>query len=123
MNQRGDILLVGETLQTPGNRALQKALADLGEISLVEEGQIMQALADRPCKLLILDASQISTRGDHLIRAVKTKYPQLQIVLFTASPHWKIAKAAIKAGAEYIEKSQDPKILAERFAPVIELFR
>lgn len=120
MDERIKILLLSDTLDSPTNRALQQALAPVGEIHLAGEAELDRQLVEGSFQLLILDASLLTERPDELIREVKSKYPDLQIVLLTASPHWKVAKAVILAGANYIENSQDAKTLAVRFVPVLE---
>lgn len=120
MDAKINILLLSDTLDSPTNRALQQALSPAGEIHLAGEANLDQQLAEGSFQLLILDASIIIQQPDELIREVKFNYPELQIVLLTASPHWKVAKAVIQAGADYIENSQDAKTLAVRFAPVLE---
>jgi DNA-binding NarL/FixJ family response regulator len=114
------ILLVSDTLNSPENRALRQALDDQGEFELVGEAGLLPALARGGCRLLILDASCLESRSDELIQAIKKEFPGLQVVVMTAAPHWKVARAVIRAGGDYLEKSQDPKILRFRFTMVLE---
>lgn len=120
MNAKRYILLLSDSLSSPVNAALREALRSFAKIKLTSEANLWSTLEQQRFEILVVDASCIKSEVTELIREVQNLYAHIKIVYLTASPHWKIAKAVTLAGAEYLEKSQDPKTLHNRFKPLIE---
>jgi DNA-binding NarL/FixJ family response regulator len=98
-------LLVGDAPEDYGRQVLREALAELGTLSTVGEPDLPGKLAALAPDVVIVDAGGVSSPPQAVARILELR-KEAKVVVITASPQWKVAKAVIVAGAlDYLEKS------------------
>lgn len=102
-------LLVGEGHKTPWVRAVQRALADLGQVDSVTEEQALEALGRNHHDVALINAGRVRDAA-LTTSCLRASQPDLCVVVFTASPTWQRAREVYRAGAiDYRRKSLDEK--------------
>ena len=72
--------------------------------------------------VVIVDAGAVKSAPEVVTR-VQALDPDTKAVVVTASPHWKIAKAVIQAGAaDYLSKSLNKEKIVSSFRTILEEF-
>src|SRR5579863_3058527 len=102
---RGSILVIDdETEIREGLEALLSSEDFL--VTLAESGEAgLRKLSENPYDLLLLDVSLPGSNGLELLRDIRTRDPNLPIILITAYGSIDMARAAFKSGAQdYITK-------------------
>jgi DNA-binding NarL/FixJ family response regulator len=113
-------LLVGTGTETLWPLVLQRALSALGELHTVPEEEALQTVAESRYDVIIVDASEVSD-VPALVSRLRTQRPQTRIVVVTASPTWRRAREALRAGAtDYIRKLSDEEELRSRIQAVLD---
>lgn len=114
-------LLISDAADDHWNRVLREALAVLGPLQIVSEGEAAALLQVHAYDTVIIDAGAVSSAPKELIRQIHQLDPGARVVVVTASPHWKIAKAVIRAGAaDYIEKTLNRDEILACFGKILE---
>lgn len=71
---------------------LQEMIETMGHVGIVAENgrEALQILIQTPVDLIITDFRMPHMNGGQLLKAVKTKNPQLPVILITGSPDWQL---------------------------------
>lgn len=107
-------LLIGEREESPVFDNLANALVSFGKLQVLTQEEALRQIQHQEYSLIILDAA-ILKGGMELITSIRVKWPKARIVVLTASPTWRRAREALKAGAmDYLTKTlnQDEYIAA-----------
>ena len=97
---------------------LREALAPLGKLRTMEVQEAMNLSGDHLQELMIIDAT-FTENVDMLVSRVRSAQPDRRIVVVTASPTWKRARAAFEAGAiDYLPKSLTKADLLRTFSQI-----
>lgn len=114
-------LLVSDGQKTPWVRALQQALADLGQVDSVAPDQAMEALVRNPYCMVLVDAGRVKDVAS-LTSSLRAHQAELRVVVFTASPTWQRAREVLQAGAmDYCRKTLDEREIRSVVESVLEL--
>jgi DNA-binding response OmpR family regulator len=114
-------LVVSKTSMPPWVAAVQQALSGLGAIDVVPEDQAAEAVARRPYDLILVDAGVVEDAAV-LVSSLRQERTGLRVIVFTSSPTWQRARAAMQAGAaSYVRKSLDPKEIRAAIKAVLGL--
>lgn len=100
-------------------RLLREALAPLDPLEIQREEASLECLVQNCYDLVIVDASTI---GDvpQLVCRVQNDQPGTRIVVVSASPTWRQAREAFRAGAmDYVRKSLSKRKLHTFFADIL----
>jgi DNA-binding NarL/FixJ family response regulator len=101
---RFQTLFISDSTEDLASQVLQQVLAGFGPVQVTPEAQAFHCLQGRAYDLLVIDAGAV-TNAPQVVVQLHAADPDAKIVVFTASPHWKIAKAVIQAGAnDYLSK-------------------
>ena len=96
-----------------GLQLIFSSAADLeiaGEAS--NAGELIQVLKKRMFDLVVLDMSMPGRDSMDALREIKTRWPDLPVVIFTMNPEDNYALRMLSAGASaYINKEQPPEVL------------
>ena len=115
-------LLVSDSADDHGNQVLREALATLGYLQSTAEGDMESCLQGYAYDVVIVDAGAVKSAPEVVTR-VQALDPGTKAVVVTASPHWKIAKAVIQAGAaDYLSKSLNKEKIVSSFRTILEEF-
>lgn len=119
MSMKTSFLLIGTKSERPWATCLKSALADLGKLIVVPENKALQTVSKYYYSLIFIDSNEV---GDvsKLVFSLHSKSPKARIIVFTASPVWQRARAALKAGAaEYLRKKLDKDKLRSEILAVL----
>jgi DNA-binding NtrC family response regulator len=113
-------LLVGKPMDSGWTAVLERALAPLGHLHVVSEETALSVSQPRQYDLIIIDAG--ATREVALLLSrLRERDPEACLVVATASPTWRRAREAFRAGAaDYIRKSMDERKLRSKIKAVLE---
>ncbi len=115
-----NFLLISDSPDDRGNQVIQEALKAIGSLEVASETKMFSHLQKQTYNLVIVVAGAI-TSASEIVSQVQKLNPYARIVVITASPHWKIAKAVIQAGAvDYLEKSLDKDSVLTSFRKILE---
>ena len=113
-------LLVSDSADDHGNQVLREALAALGHLQSTAEGDLESSFQEHTYDVVIVDAGAVKS-APAVITRVHALDPDTKTVVVTASPHWKIAKAVIQAGAvDYLSKSLNKEKIVSSFRTILE---
>jgi len=114
-------LIVGDASDPSGLQVLQDALSTLGNIVIASEYELTTRLQKESYDMAIVDAGAVSD-AENLVTEILRVQPDTGVVVITASPHWKIARAVFRAGAtDYLRKSQNSQETRAVFAQLLGL--
>jgi PAS domain S-box-containing protein len=100
-----DFLLIGDSLDRHWRDILEEILSPLGHLEIVGEQMAVESLSERSRRAVIIDAGAVDNFA-LLTSRLRTHYPDARIIVVTASPSWKFAREAFRAGAtDYLRKS------------------
>jgi DNA-binding NtrC family response regulator len=93
------------------------------EVEAAESGeQALQQLSTGPCDVVLTDLRMPGMDGLELLRAVRTQYPDVDVILMTAHASVETAVAALKEGAsDYLAKPFRMQQLEHRLGKLAEL--
>src|SRR5215210_7487190 len=112
-------LLVNSQQQDRWHRVLETALNPFGMLESVREDTAVTRAIEKTFDIIIVDATVVK-RVELLVSRIHVQQPQTRVVVVTASPHWKLARAAFLAGAvDYVFKSSDENELHETFKDIL----
>lgn len=113
------ILIVGDASDSSGLQVVQAALHELGHLVICSESDLAGHLENQSYDAAVVDAGAVSDPAS-IIRKIHEAQPHVQVVVITASPHWKIARGVFRAGAtDYLRKSKNGKELRTVFAEML----
>jgi DNA-binding NarL/FixJ family response regulator len=105
----------------PWVAAVRRALSDLGALEVVPEDQAAEAVAGRPYDLILVDAGVVDDAAV-LVSSLRKERTGLRVIVFTSSPTWERARAAMQAGAvSYVRKSLEDKEIRSAIKAVLGL--
>jgi DNA-binding response OmpR family regulator len=97
------LLLDGEE-ESDWTKFLADALAPLGTLSVARAGEWTRLGGDEPDGLILIDATAVEN-VEELVSSLRLERPARRIVVMTASPTWRRARAAFEAGAiDYLHR-------------------
>jgi DNA-binding response OmpR family regulator len=109
------MVLLGTTKQNKWNDLLKEALAPLGGLDVMTPEQAADGKLDSKYEVIALDATYIDGVERH-ISQLRSEQPDRRIVVLTAAPTWRSARAAFEAGAmDYLPKTLDQDELFRAF--------
>ena len=113
-------LLVSDSSDDYWHQVLGEALVTLGSLQVAPESEMTFLLQERPYDVVIVDAGAVAD-APKVVSQVRRLAPDTRVVVVTASPHWKIAKAVFQAGAtDYLNKSLNKEELLQSFRTILE---
>jgi DNA-binding NtrC family response regulator len=113
-------LLVGTREESPSFDNLWKALTSLGKVEVYLPKEALQQIANSQYEIVLVDAGVLD---NHLllISEIRAVQPNTRILVLTASPTWRRAREALKAGAiDYLSKSLDAQEYFNVFRDVLK---
>ncbi|MCL6099047.1 MAG: response regulator transcription factor [Bacteroidetes bacterium] len=92
---------------------LKKIISKHDDLKIVAEaasiGELEKSLENNRAELVILDISLPDKSGLDFVKDLKSRYPEIKVLLFSIYPEEKFAKRAINMGADgYLSKSAKP---------------
>lgn len=118
---RRSFLIVGDASDPSGLQILRDALHTLGHTVVASERNLESRLSAETYSTAVVDAGAVSDL-EGIVQEILSVQPQAQVVVITASPHWKIARAVFRAGAtDYVRKSQNSQEIRAMFAQMLDL--
>jgi DNA-binding NtrC family response regulator len=113
-------LIVGDSSDEYGTQVLQKALDALGPVDIASENDAIRRLKERHHAAVILDAGAVPD-VEELVSRICEVGLDTKVVVMTATPHWRVARAVFRAGAaDYVRKSQDLQEIRTNFRKLLE---
>jgi DNA-binding NarL/FixJ family response regulator len=104
-------LLVGNPSGSQWSSILRRALSTLGELRIASEANAPREISRKNYDAIIVDAGAVQD-VNALTSLLRQDHPQARVIVATASPTWRRAREALRAGAaDYIRKSLDEKEL------------
>ncbi len=111
-------LLITESTNPESNRVLIDILNDLGSLQTASTS-IEIVIQKKKFDLIIIDAVSV-VDPKKMVSLIRTLDSTVQIVVLSASIHWKIAKAVIQAGAtDYLPKSLTKEEMLTNFQTIL----
>lgn len=106
-------------------QALRSAISPLFSESSIQEvetlGATLECLEQKPVDLLLLDLRMSDSQGLSGLMIIKGSYPEIPVIVVSASEGAETVRAAIQAGASgYISKSSSPDQIREAIKRVSE---
>lgn len=103
--------------------ALKHLLTLQGDMMIVGEassgGEVLECLRKQACNLLLLDISMPGISGAELIRRVRTRYPDTQVLVLSMYNEPQLARRKLKAGATgYVTKDAAASVLIDAIRKV-----
>ncbi|MER3494619.1 MAG: hybrid sensor histidine kinase/response regulator [Mastigocladus sp. ERB_26_2] len=87
-------------------RELEQEIPELQVTEVVDKNEFFDAIANKSFALVVTDYQLRWTNGLEILTAIKSRYPDCPVIMFTNSGNEEIAVAAMKAGLDdYIVKS------------------
>jgi DNA-binding response OmpR family regulator len=100
-------LLINGTGDCAWHQALSDAVAPLGELCTTVYKEAMQTMMNSHYDLIIVDSLAVENVSQ-FVSTIRARWPETRVVVVTASPTWRRARAAFDAGAsDYIRKTHD----------------
>jgi DNA-binding response OmpR family regulator len=121
MNQGGHILIIDDEASL--RQTMARILLRVGfQVTTVSSGQESFAvLNEQAFDLVYLDIRLPDMNGLEILKTIRTQFPELPIILFTAQPDLHSAVEALRSGAtDYLMKPLKPETVIERTRQVIE---
>jgi len=117
---RYNFLLVGNQDDSPSFYVLTKALTTLGELEILSKKEAMGRIQASEYSIIIVDATILDSEM-LLISQIRTQRPDARILVLTASPTWRRAREAMKAGAmDYLSKSLNGQEYLNTFRDILD---
>ena len=114
-------LLVSDSADDHWTQVLQETLTALGPLQIISEGELAAYLHKHAYDAVIVDAGAVSSAPESLVLRIRELVPSAMVIVVTASPHWKIAKAVIQAGAaDYVEKTLNREEISASFGKILD---
>jgi DNA-binding NtrC family response regulator len=106
--ERARVLVVDD--EEVVRRGFARSLAAEFEAHTATDGaDALQAMARRPADVVLLDLRMPGAQGLEILKAMKQKWPQTEVVIITGYPSVESAKDAVRHGAgDYLAKPVGP---------------
>ncbi len=97
---KANFLLINSLREPYWLQTLKEALSSLGTLHTRTENDITNLVLEGDYNIIIVDATAI-TDTPLLISHILAQQPEAKVIVVTASPTWRRAKAAFRAGFYY----------------------
>ncbi|MFT3892789.1 MAG: response regulator [Anaerolineales bacterium] len=95
-------LLITNSTDQNMNKVIRDTLQDMGSLQIFHSDETL--IAYDTYDLVIIDAGSVADPTKSVTK-IHAEDPKVKIIVVSASPHWKVAKATIRAGAaDYLSK-------------------
>lgn len=112
-------MLTKGTMDSNWMKQLGQVLAPLGTLKLVEVNEAMKQIKAKN-DVVIVDATFVEN-AEAAVSSLRTQMPDSRIVVMSAAPTWKLARAAFEAGAiDYLPKTMNEDDLQDAFRQILE---
>lgn len=121
MNQGGHVLIIDDeaSLRQTMARILLRAGFQVTTVSTGQEG--FSVLNEQAFDLVYLDIRLPDMSGLEILKIIRSRFPELPIILFTAQPDLHSAVEALRSGAtDYLMKPLKPETVIDRTRQVID---
>jgi DNA-binding NarL/FixJ family response regulator len=99
-------LIVGDSSDEYGIQRLCEMLSELGIVRVVGQDGLAERLEEHAYDAVILDAGAVSPVAA-VVAEILNRNPSTEVYVITASPHWRVARDVLQAGAtDYMPKSR-----------------
>jgi DNA-binding NarL/FixJ family response regulator len=99
-------LIVGDSSDEYGIQRLCEMLSELGIVRVVGQEGLAEHLEEHAYEAVILDAGSVSPVAA-VVAEIQNRSPSTEVYVITASPHWRVARDVLQAGAtDYMPKSR-----------------
>ena len=107
-NTKGRVLVVDD--EEIVRRGFARSLAaDFDTGSAADASEALEHMKRRPADVVLLDLRMPGAHGLELLKAMKQKWPQTEVVIITGDPSLDSAKEAVRLGAgDYLAKPVGP---------------
>lgn len=113
MKKGARFLLIGGSRDPSWRGVLATALRPLGTLKEGKESEAIERLRDTSYQLIIVDAAVVRDAPSFVTR-IREHTPDARVVIATASPTWRRARDAFRAGVvDYIPKTLDEEEIRE----------
>ena len=112
MNTRTRILIVDDddTVRRSYLRSLASVGASCDVVATQDGASALRAMAERPFDVVLLDLRMPGMDGLSVLKAIKERWPESQVVIITGYPTLETVKEAIQVGAcDYLSKPVGPE--------------
>lgn len=120
MQSTGHILIIDDeaSLRRTLARVLQQARVEVTTAASGQEG--LAFLSQQTFDLVYLDIRMPDMNGLEVLKAIHSKFPEVDVVLFTAQPDMSSAVEALRHGAvDYLLKPLQPQALIDRTQAIL----
>lgn len=112
MNTRTRILIVDD--DDTVRRSYLRSLAGVGascDVATAQDGaSALRAMAEQPSDVVLLDLRMPGMDGLSVLKTIKERWPESQVVIITGYPTLETVKEAIQVGAcDYLSKPVGPE--------------
>jgi DNA-binding NtrC family response regulator len=114
MTAKANILVVDdeEIVRRAHTRTLAGTRCDVREVLNGQEA--LDAMAEQPFDLVLLDLRMPGMDGMTVLKAMKQRWPESEVIIITGYPSLETAKEAIRLGAyDYLAKPVPPQEVIE----------
>jgi len=102
-----EFLFIGGSCDDPWGQVIEDASASLGTLQIAGEFDALSLTRQQDYDAIVIDAARVAD-VPLLVSCIRTQKPDARIVVATASPTWRRAREAFRAGAtDYIRKSMN----------------
>lgn len=106
MTKAPSFLLIGDSTDDYSVQMLCEMLSELGEVRVAGEGGLAECLEEQTYDAVILDAGAVVMAATAVTKISKQS-PSTEVYVITASPHWRVARDVLRAGAaDYLPKTR-----------------
>lgn len=99
-------LVVGDPSDEYGMQMLCEMLSELGVVRVGGKDELIECLEAHAYDAVILDAGAVSPAATAVTEILRQS-PSTEVYVITASPHWRVARDVLRAGAtDYMPKSR-----------------
>ena len=110
VNTKANILIVDDEEVVRRSYARILAGAHCNAEAVWNGDEALRAMAERPFDVVLLDLRLPGTDGMGVLRAIKEKWPESEVVVITGYPTIETAKEAVRLGAfDYLAKPVEPE--------------
>jgi DNA-binding NtrC family response regulator len=114
MNAKANILVVDdeEIVRRAHTRTLAGTRCDVREVLNGQEA--LSAMEEQPFDVVLLDLRMPGTDGMTVLKTIKERWPESEVIIITGYPSLESAKEAIRLGAyDYLAKPVPPREVIE----------
>jgi CheY-like chemotaxis protein len=105
------LLLISDSQSDPWYQIFQEAVTALGTLKMARGEEALRLIRQQYYDLVVIDAARVAD-AFQLTSSIRKEEPDAKIIIFTASPTWRRAREAFRAGAtDYIRKSMNKEDL------------